>query len=274
MADDSRSDVDGANLPRGREPSGQEESAEVRARREARRRVIAGGLATAPLLLTLTSRPAFGTGWYGGGGKTGQNCGPSGLLSGNLSQDHGEPKYCEGKTPGYWKTHPDKCSKYFVTGPCNPITSGKWGTCDDYSVPTKFELNEHLNKLKQNYWKNYYEIKAVEDYLDWLHWYPNFDSPPFGTPFAAIFGPGFTQNPTTTMMQALWLDDQPPLPPDGAGGSSPVLAHCAAAYCNAHEFGKNSYGLSPQEVVELVASMLLTDPFGLKDLLETMNERS
>jgi hypothetical protein len=75
------------------------------------------------------------------------------------------------------------------------------------------------------------------------------------------------------MMQALWLDDTPPFPPDGAGGSSPVLAHSAAAYCNAHEFGKNTYGLSPQEVIDLVASMILVDPNGLKDLLETMNER-
>src|SRR3546814_1381079 len=91
--------------------------------------------------------------------------------------------------------------------------------------------------------------------------YPNLESPPFGTSFAQIFGPGCTEDPTTTMMQALWLDDTPPLPPDGSGGSSPVLAHSVAAYCNAHFFGKSTYGLSPDEVVELVVSMITTDPF-------------
>src|SRR3546814_5392238 len=110
-------------------------------------------------------------------------------------------------------------------------------------------------------------------YLGWLEACPNLDCPPFGTPFAAIFGPGCTEDATTTMMQALWLDDTQPLPPNGLGGPSPVLAHSAAAYCNPQFFGKSTYGLAPDEVVQLVVRMIPPDPFGLKDILEPMHER-
>src|SRR5690606_29013155 len=140
-------------------------------------------------------------------------------------------------------------------------------------VPTDFELAEYLEKLQQDPLRNWDQIKEIENYLTWLEAYPSLDSPPFGTPFAAVFGEGCTEDPTTTMMQALWLDDTPPLSPSGLDGPSPVLAHSAAAYCNAHYFGKSTYGLAPEEVVELVISMINTDPLGLKDILETMNER-
>lgn len=273
MADKDRSDIEDADLDSqsaGDVGAAADESAKTDARREARRRVLLGGLATAPLIMTLASRPALaGGGGHWGGGK---NCGPSTLMSGNTSSNH-EPEGCRGLTPGYWKTHPDKSGDFFLIGPCNPINSDKWGTCDDYSVPTEFELTEYLAELKKDPLKNWHEIKEVENYLALLENYPNLESPPFGTSFAQIFGPGCTEDPTTTMMQALWLDDTPPLPPDGSGGSSPVLAHSVAAYCNAHYFGKSTYGLSPDEVVELVVSMITTDPFGLKDLLEAMNER-
>src|SRR3546814_14817851 len=82
-----------------------------------------GGLATAPLILTLASRPALsGGGGHWGGGK---HCGPSTLMSGNTSSNN-EPQGCKGKTPGYWKTHADKCGDYFFCGPCNPMTSTRW----------------------------------------------------------------------------------------------------------------------------------------------------
>jgi hypothetical protein len=275
MAEKDRSDIE--NIVR---ESGQEadcdshESAEARARREARRRVLAGGLASAPMILTLASRPAFagGGGWVGG-----KNCGPSTLLSGNLSNNN-EPQGCEGETPSYWKTHADKCGSYFAVGPCNPITGsqsstwGGWSTCDDYSVPLKADVDAYLEELYNQRPRDQSKINQIKTYQGWLNYFP--DCPPFGTPFSQIFGSGLTQNPYTTMMQALWLDDTPPLPPDGAGGSSPVLAHSAAAYCNARFYSKSRYGLSPQEVVDLVASMILVDPEGLKDLLEAMNSRS
>src|SRR3546814_14832092 len=125
------------------------------------------------------------------------------------------------------------------------MTSTRWDNDDDYSVPTIFELTEYLKKLNEDQGKNWYKIKECEKYLGWLEACPNLDCPPFGTPFAAIFGPGCTEDATTTMMQALWLDDTPPLPPNGLGGPSPVLAHSAAAYCNAQFFGKSPYGLAP-----------------------------
>src|SRR3546814_5161402 len=108
------------------------------------------------------------------------------------------------------------------------MTSTRWDNDDDYSVPTIFELTEYLKKLNEDQGKNWYKIKECEKYLGWLEACPNLDCPPFGTPFAAIFGPGCTEDATTTMMQALWLDDTPPLPPNGLGGPSPVLAHSAA----------------------------------------------
>ena len=61
-----------------------------------RRRLLQGGLAAGPVILTLFSRPAFGT------GNNGECKAPSGFLSGNMSQ-HGNPTFCSGRTPGYWK---------------------------------------------------------------------------------------------------------------------------------------------------------------------------
>ncbi len=260
MADKDRSDIEEAET--GNEPTAEtgESSAET-ARREARRRILMGGLASAPLLLTLSSRPALGTGGY----TTTQNCGPSGMLSGNISTT-AEPIGCRGKTPGYWKTKVDKCNQHFNAGPYNPINY-RGGVCDDYSVPSKYALKRHIERLKRNYWSNYYKIKDAEKYLEWLSRYPGLDSPPFGTSFREIFGSGYTQVSTTTCMQALWLDDS------GSSGPAPVLAHCVAAYCNAREFGSTRFGLSPYGVVEFVQSMISVDPYGLKDILEAMNER-
>lgn len=61
-----------------------------------RRRLLKVGAAAVPVVMTLLSRPAFGVAFEC---KT-----PSGFLSGNLSQ-HGNPQYCSGCTPGYWKNH-------------------------------------------------------------------------------------------------------------------------------------------------------------------------
>src|SRR3546814_5498582 len=99
--------------------------------------------------MTRASRPALAGGSSPWGG--GKNCGPSTLMSGNTSSNH-EPEGCRGLTPGYWKTHPDKSGDYFLVGPCNPISSDQWSTCDDYSVPTEFELTErseeHTSELQ------------------------------------------------------------------------------------------------------------------------------
>lgn len=262
-------DKDRANIPsvetdadlcsQGKE--GLAESREDKARREARRRILAGGLGGAPFILTLASRPALAS-----------HCSPSGMASGNMSRVH--DVLCAGRTPGFWKTHEQMCEKYIMVGPCNPIGEDN-GQCDDYSVPTEEALQAYIDQLKssgQMKYKN--KIEKAEAYLSNLQTYPGLDSPPFGTPFSAIFGSGYTTEPKTTIMQALWLDDSPPGPPVGAGGPSPVLAHSAAAWLNAKEFGIEAYGLSPQQVIDMVQSMILTDPYGLKDTLEMLNQHT
>ncbi len=65
--------------------------------RLARRKfLIKGASASAPIILTVASRPAMG----------GNFCTPSGFLSGNLSNpddDDDDDHSCNGKSPGYWK---------------------------------------------------------------------------------------------------------------------------------------------------------------------------
>src|SRR3546814_11128283 len=87
-------------------------------------------------------------------------------MSGNTSSNN-EPQGCKGKTPGYWKTHADKCGDYFFCGPCNPMTSTRWDNDDDYSVPTIFELTEYLKKMNEDQGKNGYKHKESEKYLGW-----------------------------------------------------------------------------------------------------------
>ncbi len=104
-----------------------DQAEQVSARREARRRFLLGGAATAPVILTLTSRPAFAS-----------QCSVSGRQSGNLSKpaDH----QCVGLTPGYWKTHPDQWNgSGYDPGKCTETKHGmtKNGTCTTYSGGTR-----------------------------------------------------------------------------------------------------------------------------------------
>src|SRR5271169_804135 len=58
-----------------------------------RRRLLQGGLAAGPVLMTLVSRPVLA-----------QQCQtPSGFCSGNASVAAGAGSICTGRTPGYWK---------------------------------------------------------------------------------------------------------------------------------------------------------------------------
>src|SRR3546814_17144905 len=76
MADEDRSDIEDAYLDSqsaGDVGAAADESAKTDAPREARRRVLLGGLATDPLFLPLASRPALAGGgghWGGGQNKT------------------------------------------------------------------------------------------------------------------------------------------------------------------------------------------------------------
>ncbi|THF65898.1 hypothetical protein E6C76_10195 [Pseudothauera nasutitermitis] len=59
-----------------------------------RRRLLRGGLSSAPLLVTLASRPVLA-----------QTCfSPSETLSGTMSHKAGDLPVCNGRSPGMWKT--------------------------------------------------------------------------------------------------------------------------------------------------------------------------
>ncbi|WP_340118835.1 hypothetical protein [Pelagibius sp. 7325] len=275
MADKDRSEIEQDKIeaaPGVKAETAEEESPEQRARREARRRVLTGGLASAPLILTLASRPALATWGSGGGTDQWGKCGYSGMLSGNLSQVNTTTTWCKGKTPKYWKTKEDDCKRHFLTGPCNPIYMD-YTDCNDYSVPSKYALNNYRKVLQRNYWANRAKIQKVDEYLYWLDRYPGLDSPPFGTRFSEVFGGNIAQDSRLTLMQALWLDEESPYPPSGNAGPTPLLAHSAAAYCNACEYGEESFGLSPRGVVDLVKDHIYSDPFGLEEMLRMMNDQ-
>jgi hypothetical protein len=62
-----------------------------------RRRFLAGGLAAAPVILTLSNRPALATG--------GRVCTPSAYVSVAVGTSLTGPQRCYGRSPGYWKNH-------------------------------------------------------------------------------------------------------------------------------------------------------------------------
>jgi hypothetical protein len=189
-----------------------------------------------------------------------------------LSNGHQDTNWCYGKDPCHWKQKDDGCRKHFVIGPCNPIYQDYWG-CKDFSVPRKYDLEKYRNKLAKNYWHNRYKIEKCDEYLTWLRRYPNLDSPPFGTPFSEVFGHGIASDSKLTVMQALWLDDQSPHPPSGNAGPAPLIAHCAAAYCNASEYGKDRFGLSPRDVVDKVNNDIHSRPYRLEEELRLLNSQ-
>lgn len=91
---------------------------------ESRRRFTKAGVVASGVLFTLGSQPVLGTGWV---------CkSPSGFLSGNLS-NHGTPKTCSGRTPGYWQTRTQDKHKWplpYKTGTCTnpskPLDHRSW----------------------------------------------------------------------------------------------------------------------------------------------------
>ena len=202
-----------------------------------RRRFVLGGAASAPVIVTLASRPALAN-----------VCTVSGTLSGNMSRP--DAADCRGLTPGYWKTHPGAWPAY-VAGPCNPL-SNPLGTCSDYSVPSMDDLAGAVlsGALTQ---------AEVDAYL----------LAPDGTLFSAVFGPGLTTNPSVTLMQAMCLDDTPV-----GGGPATVLAHAVAAVLNSIHFGATQFGYAESEIVSMVATMISGGQWEqlLADL-ETLNSR-
>ena len=77
------------------------------------RRKLAGAVLGATAVFTLASRPVWG----------GQCASPSGFTSGNLSQ-HGPAILCSGRSPGYWKNHPQAWPAGYLPGlATNPVAS-------------------------------------------------------------------------------------------------------------------------------------------------------
>lgn len=229
MADEVRSDVE--NGDRGHAchaASGPalQTSVAQQARREARRRVLTGGVLGAPFILTLASRPALAT-----------YCSPSAMTSGNLSR--AAPVVCSGLPPEWWFYNPDEVANCgIIVGPCNPMYYDGV-TCSDYSVPTESELQQYFSSNASTLSSD--EKKAIQAYKEMLvNEYPL--SPPFGTPYSEVFGTGLLNDEYTTIMQSL----------DVAGGSMDLAAQSSAAYLNAVKFGKEEFGLTPSEVVAFV----------------------
>ena len=90
-----------------------------------RRRFLKGaGIAAPAVILTVSSKPVLA-----------RHCTVSGTLSGNLSNPD-DDHYCSGRTPGYWKNHPDSWPYPYTAGRCVSITPG--GVCNEYADGTPF----------------------------------------------------------------------------------------------------------------------------------------
>ena len=87
---------------------------------EGRRRILKGALATAPVIMTVASRPAWAL-----------NCTHSGQMSGNMSgAADGEECGGEGCSPGYWKTHPEMwCHSFPPEMQFNDVFGPVFGAC-------------------------------------------------------------------------------------------------------------------------------------------------
>jgi hypothetical protein len=184
---------------------------------ERRRRILKGAAVVAPLMMTVASRPVLGMG---------ARCTPSAWVSGNLS-DHKDDRYsCGGRSPGYWKTNPQR---WQGTG-CIPGTYGG-------------EESRHQSRLRKRSWG------AKSGYDEKHNWYgttKSYNSD--GTPFHQFSRLGRHRGIFTgrvygdkTMMQVLW----------SKGHEDPYQlgAHIAAAYLNAKTIPE--YGMTPKQVLDM-----------------------
>lgn len=210
--------------------------AEVSGADLSRRKFAKAGLVAAPVIMTLASRPALGnysSDWTGGGG-AGYKCAISGLQSMNASKIDG-PGSCHGNTPGYWKNHP-----VWPNG-CYAGTHGdkkKWYNSDGTKFHPKFDGDTYKKDIYGNF----------KDY---------------------------------TMMQILWNFESANSEPNSDLKDFYELgAHTSAAYLNAlaseegsHGFGGDvTFGLTPQQVIDLYNLNYIGKAEGLKELFQMWNE--
>ena len=201
-----------------------------------RRKFTKAGLVAAPVIMTLASRPALGnysSDWTGGGG-AGYKCAISGLQSMNASKIDG-PGSCHGNTPGYWKNH-----SWPTHGGCTPGHETSHKVWDNTGTKFHDKFGGDLFKYDEdgNY-KNY------------------------------------------TMMQILWNFAELDRNANQATKDKYELgAHTSAAYLNAlaseegsHGFGGDvTFGLTPQQVIDLYNANYIGKPELLKELFQMWNE--
>jgi hypothetical protein len=110
-----------------------------------RRRFTKAGLGASGVILTLPARSVLAGGGGNGGGGNSTCKSPSGFLSGNAST-HGPEPICQGRSPGYWKTHdgwpipPD--TKFSSIFNCAPSLAYKDFTLGKLIEPQKEDANK------------------------------------------------------------------------------------------------------------------------------------
>lgn len=131
------------------EPEGSETSID---NFEHRRRILKGAAVATPLMMTVASRPVLGA-----------QCTPSAWVSGNLSNPNNN-RECGGRSPGFWRTHPDRwaCTGRYKPGNCKDPS--RLGTCKEYaSNGTKFVDAFGINVFGD---KTLMQILWLEGYSD------------------------------------------------------------------------------------------------------------
>ncbi len=179
----------GQSVNRSEEQAPKKELKAENAKLERRRKFLIGGLSTAPVIATLSSRPAW----------AGANCVVSDRFSDHFSED---TVTCQGETVTNWQNNTGQLSAIFTVGPENPITGHP-----DYSVLT----DDELKQAKKDKILTQQEIKAYQNELATRP----------GTTFRQNFGisPPLPDEPDATMMQCLM---------GGALGGECVAAYCNA----------------------------------------------
>lgn len=218
-----------------------------------RRRVAKLGLLSAPIMSTLSGKPAMAL-------YAKNNCTVSGNISGNMSDNAHSVDPCEnylgGKTPGYWKQHPEKWDK------CGELNLYQPGTCYTETTDEEGSTDPDSSK-KQKTGKG----GGMDSFASGCQIY-NDD----GTKFHDFFG-GQRQEffdetdnmfKSFTMMQTLHQQ--------GNQDHYKLDAHTIAALLNAECYGRDVYGYSPDEVIALYNEFHLSHPQDLKLAFQYLNQ--
>ena len=181
----------GQSVNRSQDHAPKEELRTKDAKLERRRKFLIGGLATAPVIATLSSRPAW----------AGANCAFSDRMSDHMSED---TVTCSGDAVQYWQNNAGQLDQIFTVGLVNPTTNDS----TDYSVATRRQLNAAVRRGDMT-------KEEKEAYLDEL-------AANRPTLFRQVFrvAPPPPDEPDATMMQCLM---------EGALGGECVAAYCNAS---------------------------------------------